>query len=108
MSGPPDSEVRGRVAFHVLGPLRVVVDGAEVAIATRRQRALLMLLLTNVGRVVPAERLIDQLWDGEPPPQAPVTLRSYVSNVRQALGGPAGVGGALVTKSAGYALDVPA
>jgi DNA-binding SARP family transcriptional activator len=108
MSGPPDSEVRGRVAFHVLGPLRVVVDGAEVAIATRRQRALLVLLLTNVGRVVPAERLIDQLWDGEPPPQAPVTLRSYVSNVRQALGGPAGVGGALVTKSAGYALDVPA
>ncbi|HLL63759.1 MAG TPA: BTAD domain-containing putative transcriptional regulator, partial [Propionibacteriaceae bacterium] len=98
----------GRVAFHVLGPLRVVVDGTEVAIATRRQRALLVLLLMSVGRVVPAERLIDQLWDGEPPPQAAVTLRSYVSNVRQALGGPTGVGGVLVTRGSGYALDVRA
>ena len=77
------------------GPLRVVVDGAEVPIATRRQRALLVLLLMNVGRVVPAERLIDQLWDGDPPPQGAVTLRSYVSNLRQALGGQAGLGSAL-------------
>ncbi len=117
MSGIPDPAghhretnllAEGRIVFQVLGPLRVVVDGAEVSIATRRQRALLVLLLMNVGRVVPAERLIDQLWDGEPPPQAAVTLRSYVSNVRQALGGPAGVGGVLVTRGSGYAVDVPA
>ena len=94
--------------FQVLGPLRVIVDGAEVPIATRRQRALLVLLLMNAGRVVPAERLIDRLWDGSPPPQGAVTLRSYVSNVRQALGGPAGVGARLVTRGQGYCLDVPA
>jgi DNA-binding SARP family transcriptional activator len=99
---------KSQVSFRILGPLRAVVDGTEVPIATRRQRALLVLLLMDVGRVVPAERLIDQLWDGTPPPQAAVTLRSYVSNVRQALGGPAGVGGVLVTRGAGYALDVPA
>jgi DNA-binding SARP family transcriptional activator len=96
------------VSFHVLGPLRVVVDGVEVPIASRRQRALLVLLLINVGRVVPSDRLIDQLWDGAPPPQGAVTLRSYVSNVRQALGGAAGVGAALVTRGQGYCLDVPA
>ena len=67
-----------RADFRILGPLRVVLDGAEVTIATRRQRALLVLLLMSVGRVVPTERLIDQLWDGEPPPQGAVTLRSYV------------------------------
>ena len=61
---------RPTASFSILGPLRVVVDGAEVPIATRRQRALLVLLVMNAGRVVPAERLIDQLWDGAPPPQA--------------------------------------
>ena len=96
-----------RIEFHVLGPLRVVVDGAEVSIAARRQRALLVLLALNAGRVVPAERLIDQLWDGAPPPQGAVTLRSYVSNVRQALGGQDGLGSVLVTRGQGYSLDVP-
>ena len=68
-AGPIDAD------FRILGPISVTVDGTAVKIATRRQRALLVLLLLNVGRVVPAERLIEQLWDGSPPPQAPVTLR---------------------------------
>jgi DNA-binding SARP family transcriptional activator/DNA polymerase III delta prime subunit len=96
-----------RPEFCILGPLRVYLDGVEVRIAARRQRALLQLLLLNVGRVVPSERLIDQLWDGVPPPQAAVTLRSYVSTVRQALGGREGSGSALITKGHGYALAVP-
>ena len=91
MNGPASEPQR--VEFRVLGPLRVLVDGVELPIPTRRQRALLVLLLMNLGRVVPAERLIDQLWDGEPPRQGAVTLRSYVSNLRQALGGAAGLGG---------------
>ncbi len=53
---------RPTASFSILGPLRVVLDGAEVHIATRRQRALLVLLLMNVGKVVSADRLIDQLW----------------------------------------------
>ena len=98
---------RPDVDFRILGPLVVTLDGSPVNIATRRQRALLVLLLLNVGRVVPAERLIEQLWDGSPPPQAPVTLRSYVSNLRQALS-PTGLGAALVTRGPGYMMDVPA
>ena len=99
---------RPALDFQMLGPLRVLVDGQEVAIATRRQRALLVLLLMSVGRVVPTERLIEQLWDGEPPPQGAVTLRSYVSNLRQALGGREGTGSVLATRGSGYVLDVPA
>ncbi len=93
--------------FSVLGPLRVMADGHEIEIATRRQRALLVLLLMSVGRVVSAERLIDQLWDGAPPPQATVTLRSYISNLRQSLGGKDGLGGSLTTRGQGYSLEVP-
>src|SRR3712207_2510884 len=101
-SAQPDVQMR------VLGPLRVLVDGDEVRIASRRQRALLVLLSLDVGRAVPADRLIEELWDGAPPPQAAVTLRSYVSNLRQALGGRSGVGAVLSTRGQGYALDVPA
>ena len=99
--------LQNRLDFRVLGPLRVLIDGTDAPIVTRQQRALLVLLLMNVGRVVPTERLIDQLWDGSPPPQGAVTLRSYVSNLRQALGGPDGHGTALVTRGQGYSLDVP-
>ncbi|WP_392545292.1 BTAD domain-containing putative transcriptional regulator [Oryzobacter telluris] len=93
--------------FRILGPVVVTVNQSPVTIATRRQRALLVLLLLKVGRVVPAERLIDQLWDGAPPPQAHVTLRSYVSNLRQTLAA-TGLGAALVTRGSGYMMDVPA
>jgi DNA-binding SARP family transcriptional activator/tetratricopeptide (TPR) repeat protein len=99
--------VGDRIEFHVLGTLRVTVDEVDVPIGSRRQRALLVLLALNAGRVVPSERLIDQLWDGAPPPQGAVTLRSYVSNVRQALGGQSGLGSVLVTRGQGYCLEVP-
>ena len=97
-----------RIDARILGLLDVRVDGQSVVIATRRQRALLVLLLLNVGRVVGTERLIDQLWDGEPPPQGAVTLRSYVSNLRQALGATGALGSALVTRGPGYLIDLPA
>lgn len=44
---------QSRGDFHVLGTLGVVVDGAEVPMVTRRQRALLVLLLMSVRKVVP-------------------------------------------------------
>ena len=97
-----------RIDARILGLLDLRVDGESVEIATRRQRALLVLLLLNVGRVVSTERLIDQLWDGTPPPQGAVTLRSYVSNLRQALGATGALGSALVTRGPGYLIDLPA
>ena len=92
-------------SFCILGPLRVRLDGLEVPIPARRQRALLVLLALSVGKVVPAERLIDQLWDGAPPPQAAVTLRSYVSHLRRALAGEPGTANVLATRGQGYVLD---
>lgn len=62
-------EERVPVRFGILGPLRVIVRNEEVAIPARRQRALLLLLLLHVGKTAPADRLIDQLWDGEAPPR---------------------------------------
>jgi len=103
-----DHSHNSTVDVRILGLLDVRVDGKSVEIATRRQRALLVLLLLNVGRVVSAERLIDQLWDGAPPPQGAVTLRSYVSNLRQALSATGALASALVTRGPGYLIDLPA
>lgn len=95
------------LTFSILGPLEVRSRGEILRIPTRRQRALLVLLLMEAGHPVPFDRLIDQLWDGSPPPQAPVTLRSYVSNLRQSLRGSDGAD-VIATRGHGYSINVSA
>jgi DNA-binding SARP family transcriptional activator len=73
------------VDFGILGPVQAVRDGREVELGGPRRRALLALLLVAGGRVVPAERLADELWAGCPPPAAAGTLRAHVSRLRTLL-----------------------
>jgi DNA-binding SARP family transcriptional activator len=95
------------VEFHVLGPLLVRRGGETVTINAPKQRALLLRLLVVPGQVVPTDRLIEDVWQGEPPPGALSSLRAYVSNVRRTLGGETGDGDTvLVTHATGYALEV--
>ena len=49
-------------AVRVLGPLEVVVNGIDVTPRGPKERALLALLALRGGRVVPADRLIEELW----------------------------------------------
>ncbi len=88
--------------FRVLGPIEVVRDGSVVPLGGPRQRALLALLLIESGRSVASDRLIDELWAGEPPEGATTTLRSYVSRLRQSLGD----GAPVIGTSTGYRLDL--
>ena len=71
--------------FRLLGPLGVDLDGVRVAVGSAKQRALLGALLLNANRVVPVERLIDELWGENPPETAANTLQVYVSQLRKAL-----------------------
>ena len=87
--------------FRLLGPLEAVVDGRPVQLAAAKPRALLALLLLNRNRVVPSERLIDELWEDEPPARATKTLQVYVSQLRKELGPDR-----LVTQQPGYLLRV--
>jgi predicted ATPase/DNA-binding SARP family transcriptional activator len=89
--------------FRILGPLEAGAADAPVALGGTRQRAVLALLLLQANEVVPADVLIDELWDGQPPATARTALQGYVSRLRQALG-PAKE--ALVTRSPGYLLQV--
>jgi DNA-binding SARP family transcriptional activator len=90
--------------FRLLGPLEVRCDGADVAIASPKQRAVLAALLLDAGRVVPVDRLIDTLWGLEAPRTARITVQNYVMRLRQTLGdaGPERIS----TRPPGYLISV--
>jgi DNA-binding SARP family transcriptional activator len=71
--------------IRVLGPLEAEVEGTRADLGGPLQRAVLALLLMERGRVVSVDRMIDQLWRGEPPPRAIASLQAYVSNLRRIL-----------------------
>ena len=72
--------------YRLLGPFEVLVDGRPVALAGPRQRAVLVCLLAHANTVVPTPRIVDELWDDDPPSSAVNVLQSYVSQLRKALG----------------------
>ncbi|MER5772093.1 BTAD domain-containing putative transcriptional regulator [Streptomyces sp. NPDC001985] len=69
--------------FRILGGLEWHRQGVSLKIGRRRERLLLGLLLLDIGRVVPSNRLIDLLWDeSEPPTSARGSLQVHVSRLR--------------------------
>ena len=96
---------------RVLGSLEAEVGGIQVDLGGPRQRAVLALLLTERTQVISVDRLIDQLWRGEPPPRAIASLQAYVSNLRRLLEPgrpPRAPAETLVSVPPGYALRLPA
>ena len=93
-----------RVLFALLGPLEVDVGARRIAVGRRRERCLLAVLLLELGRVVPAERLIELLWEDDPPPQARRALHVHVARLRTVLVAGGGDGVRLETAGAGYVL----
>jgi DNA-binding SARP family transcriptional activator len=74
------------VEFKILGPLEVLDEGRAVSVRGARERAILAFLLLHAGEVVPADRLIDELWGEEPPESARKSLQVRVAGIRKALG----------------------
>ena len=72
--------------FRILGPLEVTTEGEPIALAGRRQRALLAVLLLQAGRVVATDRLLYDLWGEEPPRTAPTALHNLVAQLRKTIG----------------------
>jgi predicted ATPase/DNA-binding SARP family transcriptional activator len=70
----------------MLGPLEVTVDGRQINLGGRRQRALLALLLLHANTVVSRHRLIDGMWGEEQPPSASESLDAYLYRLRKIIG----------------------
>ncbi len=92
--------------FGLLGTLQVRVDHGEINVSAAKQRVLLAALLLTPGQAVSAARLSELVWDGFPPRQAAVTLRSYVKRLRQVLGPPGAA--RIITGSIGYQINATA
>lgn len=72
--------------FRVLGPLEVLVDGVPQALGSASVRGVLACLLLEPNQVVSVDRLVDALWDEDPPSTARTMIQGYVSRIRKILG----------------------
>lgn len=97
----------GAIDFSVLGTVRVYRDGAELAVGSPQQQALLVALLLRSGRVTSSHELIHSIWGDEPPNSALASLRTYAWRLRQALEEDASSPELLVSQRDGYRLVVP-
>jgi YVTN family beta-propeller protein len=86
--------------FRVLGPLEIADEGRVLPLGSGRQLALIALLLLHRNHVVSTERIVDELWEGSPPPTAAKIVRNTISLLRKELGE------RLVTRPPGYLLRV--
>jgi DNA-binding SARP family transcriptional activator len=87
--------------FGILGPLEVFAEGQRCDLGGSKPRALVALLLLNANRVVATGRLIEALWEDDPPRAAQKALQIHVSRLRKALGSER-----IETTAAGYRLRV--
>ena len=87
--------------FRILGPLEAWDGDRALSLGGPKPRALLALLLLHRNEIVPADRLIDELWGEDAPEDSGAALRVNVSRLRKVLGPDV-----LVTRSPGYLIEV--
>ena len=97
-----DKVVAGAPRFRILGQVELFDDGGPVALRSRHQRLMLVILLLEANRAVPADRLIEELWGDQLPDDPAGSLRTQVSRLRRSLP----MGTHLVTEPRGYRLTV--
>ncbi|MGW3813795.1 AfsR/SARP family transcriptional regulator [Streptomyces sp. NPDC005046] len=75
------------VRYRILGTTQALrPDGTPVPVGGARLRALLTVLALRPGRTVSAAVLVGEVWDGDPPADAPGALQALVGRLRRALG----------------------
>lgn len=70
---------------RILGPFEVWRDNAMLELGRPQQQAVLAILVVHANEVVSSDRIVDELWQGDPPPSARHTLQTHVSRLRRAL-----------------------
>lgn len=89
------------VELRFLGPMEVWSRDRRVAVGGAKPRRVLAALAAQPGQMINIDRLVDAVWEDEPPP----TARKQIQNAVSALRGTE-VGDVLVARGPGYLLDV--
>ncbi|MEV0850601.1 BTAD domain-containing putative transcriptional regulator [Streptomyces sp. NPDC049954] len=89
--------------YRILGATEAYDDsGAPVRLGGARLRTLLTALALRAGRTAGVDTLIDEVWEEDPPSDAPAALQALVGRLRRVLGR-----SAIASAPGGYRLDVP-
>jgi DNA-binding SARP family transcriptional activator/tetratricopeptide (TPR) repeat protein len=92
--------------FRLLGPIELWSAGRRQDLGRARARSILAMLLLTPRALVPAETLIDRLWDTRPPPKARDSLSVYIARLRASLRQAVGDSVQLVGRAQGYMLEI--
>jgi DNA-binding SARP family transcriptional activator/tetratricopeptide (TPR) repeat protein len=91
--------------FGILGPVEVWVDGRPADAGHARQRAVLAVLLLDLGRAVPLEALIDRVWGEDPPRSVRNIIYGYVARLKMLVCSGQDPGVSLSRGTGGYLLQ---
>jgi len=72
--------------IRLMGPIAAVWSGCAVDLGGAKQQTIVAALALAPGAAIGPDRLIDLLWDDEPPRTARRTLQSYSASLRRAWG----------------------
>ncbi|QUQ66310.1 BTAD domain-containing putative transcriptional regulator [Kutzneria sp. CA-103260] len=95
--------------FEVLGPVRVLQAGQELALGPGKQRAVLAALLLHANRPASTAAIIDAVWPDDPPANGPNVVQKHVAGLRKVLEPertPRAPGQLITLTDAGYTLHV--
>src|SRR5215472_16092222 len=92
--------------FRVLGPIELWSADRQHDLGPARERCVLAILLLTPGTTMPADTLIDRLWDARPPAKARESLSAYIARLRGSLRQAVGDSVYLAGRARGYLLDV--
>ncbi len=96
-----DSATEVTIPIRVLGPVTIVTEEGTAQLGGPKQRAVLAMLITKLGKVVTTDELVDGIWGEDPPPAVLSSIHTYVSNLRATVGRP------LDRQGSGYRLEAP-
>ncbi|MFD3662334.1 BTAD domain-containing putative transcriptional regulator [Streptomyces sp. NPDC058659] len=89
--------------IRLLGPVEVHAAHQSIPLGGSKPRALLAALALEQGHVISTERLIDVVWEHDPPDSARALIQTYVSTLRRAFSD-AGHPEVIASRKPGYAV----
>ncbi|MEV5969516.1 BTAD domain-containing putative transcriptional regulator [Streptomyces sp. NPDC051921] len=95
--------------FRLLGTVSIAAETGELPLGPAKRRSVLAALLLRANAVVPVDRLIDTVWEEDPPARARTVVQGHVSRLRALFeqGGAEDYGVELATHAQAYELRMP-